>query len=134
MKPESRFQIQHQSKLDGFLLHCYVGVHDKQQHQQQKQQQQEQEQQQQREQHHQQRHHHSMVTTWAPGGHRVNHHIHKTWQLILSDVQPRDAGAYMCQLNTEPMISQTAYLSVTSKCVDDSYFSLQVRATVAISE
>ncbi|XP_045030063.1 neurotrimin-like isoform X2 [Daphnia magna] len=39
--------------------------------------------------------------------------IHKTWQLIIRDVQSSDAGLYMCQLNTEPMTSHTAYLSVT---------------------
>ncbi|XP_046451650.1 hemicentin-1-like isoform X1 [Daphnia pulex] len=39
--------------------------------------------------------------------------IHKTWQLIIREVQSSDAGLYMCQLNTEPMTSHTAYLSVT---------------------
>lgn len=36
----------------------------------------------------------------------------KTWQMTLKDVSPSDAGAYMCQLNIEPMISQVAYLNV----------------------
>ena len=37
----------------------------------------------------------------------------KTWQLIVKDVLPSDAGAYMCQLNTEPMVFQQAFLHVT---------------------
>jgi len=91
-----RISVRHTADASGHLLHH-------QHHQEEDQE----------EEHHQQRHYHPMATTWAPRGQRVNHHIHKTWQLILSDVQPSDAGAYMCQLNTEPMISQTAYLGVT---------------------
>lgn len=37
----------------------------------------------------------------------------KTWQMTLREVTQADAGAYMCQLNIEPMISQVAYLHVT---------------------
>lgn len=36
-----------------------------------------------------------------------------TWQLVVKDVHPADAGAYMCQLNTEPMVFQQAFLHVT---------------------
>lgn len=36
---------------------------------------------------------------------RVNHEYNK-WNLHISDVQLEDAGMYMCQLNTEPMIHQ----------------------------
>ena len=35
-----------------------------------------------------------------------------TWQLTVRDVQIKDRGAYMCQLNSEPMASQIAYLHV----------------------
>lgn len=37
----------------------------------------------------------------------------KTWQMSLKDVTAADAGAYMCQLNIEPMVSQVTYLHVT---------------------
>lgn len=47
------------------------------------------------------------------GSHQAHRHIRKTWQLVIRDVQTNDGGAYMCQLNTEPMTSQTAYLTVT---------------------
>ncbi|XP_072939979.1 lachesin-like [Epargyreus clarus] len=36
----------------------------------------------------------------------------QTWSLALRDVRPTDAGQYMCQINTEPMITQTHYLQV----------------------
>ena len=36
----------------------------------------------------------------------------KSWHLIIKDVQVSDRGAYMCQLNSEPMVSQIAYLNV----------------------
>ena len=41
----------------------------------------------------------------------------KSWQLVIKDVQPSDQGGYMCQVNMEPMISQTAYLHVTGDCL-----------------
>ncbi|CAD1474593.1 unnamed protein product, partial [Heterotrigona itama] len=36
----------------------------------------------------------------------VTHNGHNTWKLHVSDVQKNDSGAYMCQVNTEPMRSQ----------------------------
>ena len=39
--------------------------------------------------------------------------IRNRWQLTVKDVQADDAGAYMCQLNTQPMTSQVGYLHVT---------------------
>jgi hypothetical protein len=50
--------------------------------------------------------------THPPHQHHIPH-IRKTWQLVIRDVHTSDGGAYMCQLNTEPMTSQTAYLTVT---------------------
>ncbi|GIX99345.1 ig domain-containing protein [Caerostris darwini] len=35
------------------------------------------------------------------------------WKLHISKVQEKDRGFYMCQINTDPMISQTGYLDVT---------------------
>ena len=39
--------------------------------------------------------------------------IRNQWQLMVKDVQAEDAGAYMCQLNTQPMTSRVGYLHVT---------------------
>ncbi|XP_063619402.1 protein amalgam-like [Cydia splendana] len=36
----------------------------------------------------------------------------QAWALTLRDVRPADGGAYMCQVNTEPMITQTHQLQV----------------------
>ena len=32
------------------------------------------------------------------------------WTLRISDIRRSDAGFYMCQINTDPMMSQLAYL------------------------
>ncbi|CAL4100234.1 unnamed protein product, partial [Meganyctiphanes norvegica] len=37
---------------------------------------------------------------------------HKHWYLKISDVKPKDRGSYMCQVNSDPMMSQTGYLDV----------------------
>ena len=34
------------------------------------------------------------------------------WRLEISDIRRTDAGHYMCQINTDPMQSQLAYLDV----------------------
>ena len=34
------------------------------------------------------------------------------WTLRISDIRRSDAGFYMCQINTDPMMSQLAYLEV----------------------
>lgn len=39
-------------------------------------------------------------------------HNQKTWLLHVSGVQQEDRGYYMCQVNTNPMISQVGYLQV----------------------
>ncbi|XP_043261344.1 opioid-binding protein/cell adhesion molecule homolog [Colletes gigas] len=42
----------------------------------------------------------------------ITHTDHKSWHLHIHDVRETDRGAYMCQINTEPMKSQTGYLEV----------------------
>lgn len=37
----------------------------------------------------------------------------KAFNLHISDVREEDRGEYMCQVNSEPMISQSGYLQVT---------------------
>ncbi|CAO1292881.1 unnamed protein product, partial [Diamesa hyperborea] len=36
----------------------------------------------------------------------------KTWQLRIKDIRESDKGWYMCQINTDPMKSQTGYMEV----------------------
>ena len=49
--------------------------------------------------------------------HRISilHSEHKTWQLKIKDIRESDRGFYMCQMNTDPMKSQTGYLDVVGK-------------------
>ncbi|KAK6617224.1 hypothetical protein RUM44_005555 [Polyplax serrata] len=42
----------------------------------------------------------------------VSHDSQKTWLLHVYGVQQEDRGYYMCQVNTNPMISQVGYLQV----------------------
>ncbi|KAI5644545.1 immunoglobulin domain-containing protein [Phthorimaea operculella] len=42
----------------------------------------------------------------------VTHNGHNTWKLYISNVEPKDSGTYMCQVNTDPMMSQMGHLSV----------------------
>ncbi|CAH2040592.1 unnamed protein product, partial [Iphiclides podalirius] len=42
----------------------------------------------------------------------VNHSDRRVWFLHIHEVRQSDRGWYMCQLNTDPMKSQTAYLDV----------------------
>ncbi|KAL7642221.1 UNVERIFIED_CONTAM: hypothetical protein RMT77_006782 [Armadillidium vulgare] len=39
-------------------------------------------------------------------------HDHKHWYLQISDVKPSDRGLYMCQVNSDPMMSQVGFLDV----------------------
>lgn len=41
----------------------------------------------------------------------VSHADNSTWNLHIKNVQEEDRGQYMCQINTNPMISQVIYLS-----------------------
>lgn len=47
----------------------------------------------------------------------VNHSDRRVWFLHIHDVRQSDRGWYMCQLNTDPMKSQTAYLDVVGTCI-----------------
>jgi len=42
----------------------------------------------------------------------IIHDSHHTWTLNIRDVQAEDKGYYMCQVNTDPMISMTGHLDV----------------------
>ncbi|KAL2717689.1 lachesin-like isoform X1 [Vespula squamosa] len=42
----------------------------------------------------------------------VTHNGHNTWKLHVRNVQANDSGTYMCQINTNPMESQTGYMKV----------------------
>ncbi|OAD62865.1 Lachesin [Eufriesea mexicana] len=42
----------------------------------------------------------------------VSHSDHTMWNLHIKSVQPEDEGLYMCQINTDPMKSQTGMLSI----------------------
>ncbi|XP_025413481.1 lachesin-like [Sipha flava] len=42
----------------------------------------------------------------------VSHIDDSTWNLHIKNVQEEDRGQYMCQINTDPMISQMGYLDV----------------------
>lgn len=41
-----------------------------------------------------------------------------TWLLHVSQAQQDDRGYYMCQVNTNPMISQVGYLQVVGRVFD----------------
>ncbi|OQR73635.1 lachesin-like, partial [Tropilaelaps mercedesae] len=43
---------------------------------------------------------------------RVSHNNARQWYLHIRDVQLSDKGAYMCQINSQPMINQVGYLDV----------------------
>lgn len=45
----------------------------------------------------------------------VSHDNAMTWLLHVSQVQQEDRGYYMCQVNTNPMISQVGYLQVVGE-------------------
>lgn len=47
----------------------------------------------------------------------ITHDSQKTWLLHVKGAQPEDRGYYMCQVNTNPMISQVGYLQVVGKYI-----------------
>jgi hypothetical protein len=55
----------------------------------------------------------------------VSHDNQKTWLLHVTGVHQEDRGYYMCQVNTNPMISQVGYLQVVG-WYDLRLFSLEV--------
>lgn len=51
--------------------------------------------------------------------HRVSvSHGDGAWTLGLKEIGPSDGGRYMCQVNTEPMMSQTHQLQVVGNVTD----------------
>ncbi|XP_076341809.1 lachesin-like [Tachypleus tridentatus] len=42
----------------------------------------------------------------------ITHNGHRTWTLHIREVEERDSGEYMCQINTSPMKSQSGFISV----------------------
>lgn len=44
----------------------------------------------------------------------VSHTDDSTWNLHIKNVQEEDRGQYMCQINTDPMISQVIYFNIKS--------------------
>lgn len=47
----------------------------------------------------------------------VTHDSHSTWTLRITGVTEEDRGYYMCQINTDPALSQVGYLEVVGKFV-----------------
>ncbi|CAG2110980.1 unnamed protein product, partial [Medioppia subpectinata] len=43
---------------------------------------------------------------------RVSHNNYRQWYLHIKSVRAVDKGWYMCQINTEPMITQAGYVDV----------------------
>ncbi|KOC68243.1 Lachesin [Habropoda laboriosa] len=62
----------------------------------------------------------------------VSHDNQKTWLLHISNVQQDDRGYYMCQLNTNPMMSQVGFLQVVVP--PNILDSLSTESTVAVRE
>ncbi|XP_050541937.1 lachesin-like isoform X2 [Daktulosphaira vitifoliae] len=67
----------------------------------------------------------------------ITHDSQKTWLLHVKGAQPEDRGYYMCQVNTNPMISQVGYLQVVvpPNIIDDesSASSVSVRENQNLS-
>ena len=47
----------------------------------------------------------------------ISHDKHLTWTLKIEKVTEADKGYYMCQVNTDPMVSTVGYLDVVGKDV-----------------
>ncbi|XP_024942432.1 lachesin isoform X2 [Cephus cinctus] len=62
----------------------------------------------------------------------VSYDNQKTWLLHVSSVQKQDIGYYMCQVNTNPMISQVGYLEVVVP--PNILDSMSTQSTVAVRE
>ena len=48
------------------------------------------------------------------------------WQLTIKNVKQIDQGGYMCQMNTDPMISSTGYLKITGPAKSISFYIHQI--------
>lgn len=56
----------------------------------------------------------------------VTNDNHKTWLLNIRSVEQQDRGYYMCQINTNPMISQVGYLQVVGECIIFTILHLKI--------
>ena len=54
----------------------------------------------------------------------ISHDNHYTWSLKITNVQQEDKGHYMCQVNTDPMVSKVGYLDVVGKICVNIFFSI----------
>eukprot|EP00095_Tigriopus_kingsejongensis_P012321 maker-scaffold1540_size36711-snap-gene-0.4 protein:Tk12321 transcript:maker-scaffold1540_size36711-snap-gene-0.4-mRNA-1 annotation:"lachesin isoform x2" len=54
---------------------------------------------------------HNHVITRIPRF-EIHHDKHHTWNLHIRNVQKEDQGHYMCQINTDPMLSKVGHLNV----------------------
>ncbi|XP_034939196.1 lachesin-like isoform X2 [Chelonus insularis] len=61
----------------------------------------------------------------------VSHSDHSMWNLHIKGVQLEDAGLYMCQINTDPMKSQTGMLSIE---VPPDFVTEETSGDVMVSE
>lgn len=59
----------------------------------------------------------------------VTHSGHRTWSLHIKDTKESDKGWYMCQVNTDPMSSNTGFLEV----VGNEQFTLKIVNQILIS-
>ncbi|CAH2085448.1 unnamed protein product [Euphydryas editha] len=49
----------------------------------------------------------------------VTHNGHNTWKLYISNVESKDSGTYMCQINTDPMKSQVLKVANKTDVVEE---------------
>ena len=59
----------------------------------------------------------------------VSHNGVNTWKLHIRDVQRNDSGHYMCQINTEPMVSQIGMLEVGHRVSINCHKDIQSKRT-----
>ncbi|CAG0894475.1 unnamed protein product [Darwinula stevensoni] len=64
----------------------------------------------------------------------VSHDNYRTWRLHISDVRREDEGTYMCQVNTEPMISQLGYINVVGGVGRLSRYDILLKLSACISD
>ncbi|XP_071034783.1 lachesin isoform X2 [Parasteatoda tepidariorum] len=61
----------------------------------------------------------------------VSHYNFRTWLLHLKSVEPEDSGYYMCQVNTQPMISQVGYLEIV---VPPEFVNEVINRNISVAE
>lgn len=60
---------------------------------------------------------HDKVINNKNGRVRVTNHAKTSFYLHIRDVQLEDAGEFMCQINSEPLLFQSAYLNVVGEYI-----------------